>query len=203
MKRLHVERRKRKSHRRLGYLLPSRIIGTLGEDEPKSCKSWELIFTKATNNSGGHSKTTVTRWIEAVLSWILFICSVGIVFSTGRRARENLCGNSRVKTESRATFTINIVVSVAACSGGWGVNGSCSAEGSACWAPSSKHTAQPLTVSLMHKVHWECCDARSEWNLLNCTNQHFSHSDEEDLAGEFWLIISSEVPNRVPIGVSA
>lgn len=61
--RLPAEKGKRNgaSRRRERYILPSRIIGTLGEDEPKSCKSNELIFTKATNNSGGHSKTTVTR----------------------------------------------------------------------------------------------------------------------------------------------
>lgn len=32
-----------------------RIIGTLGESEPKGRKSYELIFTEAANNSGGHS----------------------------------------------------------------------------------------------------------------------------------------------------
>lgn len=58
--RQRIKRRKGKSRRRVRYILPSRIIGTLGEDEPKSCKSNELIFTKATNNSGGHTKTTVT-----------------------------------------------------------------------------------------------------------------------------------------------
>lgn len=65
----------------------------------------------------------------------------------------------------------------------------------------SEHQAANTLHRLMHKVHWECCDGRSEGNLSNCTNQHFSHSEEEDLAADFWLIISSEVPNRVPIGV--
>lgn len=125
--RQRIKRRKGKSRRRVRYILPSRIIGTLGEDEPKSCKSNELIFTKATNNSGGHTKTTVTCWIEAVLSWILFICSVGIAFSTGRHARKKtqrgrvcvcMCVNGGVKDwkdrEHVYIFIINIVSTIAA-----------------------------------------------------------------------------------------
>ena len=87
------------------------MIGTLGEDEPESCKSNELIFTKATNNSGGHSKTTVTCWFEAVLSWILFICSVWIVFSTGRRAREGWkAGGTKEKKSEMAEERENMCI---------------------------------------------------------------------------------------------
>lgn len=109
--RRQIERRKGRSHRRVRYALPSRIIGTLGEDEPKCFKSNELIFTKATNNSVGHSKTTVTRWLEAVLSWILFICSIGIVFKRkerDRRVRKCICVKS---WEEHVCILINIIVS--------------------------------------------------------------------------------------------
>lgn len=91
--RLRVE--KRECRRRKRYILPSRIIGTLGEDEAKSCKSNELIFTKATSNSGGHRKATETGGIDAVLSWILFICSVGAVFSSDKLVRERGRGGGK------------------------------------------------------------------------------------------------------------
>lgn len=39
------------SHGRVRYILPSRITGTLTEDEPKHCKGKELVFIRATINS--------------------------------------------------------------------------------------------------------------------------------------------------------
>lgn len=84
----------------------------------KAVKSNELIFTKATNNSGGHSKTTVTCWIEDVLSWILFICSGGVTLRPGRHTErqrradewENVAISKTEKTDNMWVSIFNIII---------------------------------------------------------------------------------------------
>lgn len=81
--------------------------------QKRRCKSNELIFAKATSNSGGHSKTRVTGRTAAVLSW--HYSSVQLKTLTGqnqggRGEKMCVCVDREVedsKTGRRCDFCVN------------------------------------------------------------------------------------------------